>query len=74
MLDFDLFRRVVDETIPSLVLIDFFNYGEAFLHKRVVEMCEYVKTRFPHVYLYTSTNGLAFTEERAHRLVHTGID
>jgi hypothetical protein len=74
MLDFDLFRRVVDETGPSLVRIDFFNYGEAFLHKRAVEMCEYIKSRFPHIYLYTSTNGLAFNDETARRLVHSGID
>ncbi len=74
MLDFDLFTRVVDEAGPSLVRIDFFNYGEAFLHKRAVEMCEHIKTRFPHIYLYTSTNGLALTEERARRLVHSGID
>ena len=47
MLDFDLFRRVVDEAGPSLVRIDFFNYGEAFLHKRAIEMCEYIKTQFP---------------------------
>jgi len=74
MLDFDLFRRVVDETGASLGRIDFFNYGEAFLHKRAIEMCEYIKTRFPHVYLYTSTNGLAFTEAQARRLAHSGID
>jgi MoaA/NifB/PqqE/SkfB family radical SAM enzyme len=74
MLDFDLFRRVVDEAGPSLVRIDFFNYGEAFLHKRAVEMCEYIKSRFPHIYLYTSTNGLALTEAQARRLVHSGID
>jgi hypothetical protein len=74
MLDFDLFRRVVDEAGPSLVRIDFFNYGEAFLHKRAVEMCEYIKTNFPNVYLYTSTNGLALTEAQARRLVHSGID
>ena len=74
MLDFDLFRRVVDEAGPSLGRIDFFNYGEAFLHKRAVEMCEYIKSHFPHVYLYTSTNGLALTEAQARRLVHSGID
>jgi hypothetical protein len=74
MLDFDLFRRVVDEVGASLVRIDFFNYGEAFLHKRAVEMCEYIKSRFPHIYLYTSTNGLALTETQARRLVHSGID
>jgi hypothetical protein len=74
MLDFDLFRRVMDEAGPSLNRVDFFNYGEAFLHKRAVEMCEYIKSRFPHVYLYTSTNGLAFGEAQARRLVHSGID
>jgi hypothetical protein len=65
---------VVDEAGPSLVRIDFFNYGEAFLHKRAVEMCEYIKSRFPQIYLYTSTNGLAFAEASARRLVHSGID
>src|SRR3954470_24874166 len=74
MLDFDLFRRVVDEVGASLVRIDFFNYGEAFLHKRAVEMCEYIKSHFPHVFLYTSTNGLALTDAQARRLVHSGID
>jgi radical SAM family protein/iron-sulfur cluster protein len=74
MLDFEVFRRVVDEAGPSLVRIDFFNYGETFLHKRAVEMCEYIKTRFPHIYLYTSTNGLAFKEDQVRRLVHSGID
>src|SRR3954453_6558337 len=74
MLDFDLFRRVVDEVGASLVRIDFFNYGEAFLHKRAVEMCEYIKSHFPHIYIYTSTNGLALTEEQARRLIRSGID
>ena len=74
MLDFDVFRRVIDEAGPSLVRVDFFNYGEAFLHKRAVEMCEYIKATFPHIYLYTSTNGLAFNEEQIRRLVRSGID
>jgi hypothetical protein len=74
MLDFDLFRRVIDEAGPSLIRVDFFNYGEAFLHKRAVEMCEYIKAHFPNTYLYTSTNGLALSEAQARRLVHSGID
>ena len=32
------------------------------------------RRRFPHIYLYTSTNGLALTEAQARRLVHSGID
>jgi len=74
MLDFDLFRKVVDEVGPSLGRIDFFNYGEAFLHKRAIEMCEYIKTSFPHIYLYTSTNGLALSEFQARCLARSGID
>ena len=74
MLDFDLFTRVVDDAGPTLGRIDFFNYGEAFLHKRAVEMCEYIKTRFPHIYLYTSTNGLALDEAKVRRLIRSGID
>jgi radical SAM family protein len=74
MLDFEVFRQVIDEAGPSLGRIDFFNYGEAFLHKRAVEMCEYIKSKYPHIYLYTSTNGLALTEEQARRLVRSGID
>jgi radical SAM family protein len=74
MLDYDLFTRVVDEAGPTLGRIDFFNYGEAFLHKRALDMVEHIKSRYPHVYLYTSTNGLAFTEDAARRLARSGID
>ena len=74
MLDYDLFTQVIDEAGPALVRVDFFNYGEAFLHKRAVEMCAYIKNTFPHIYLYTSTNGLALNEAKARELVHTGVD
>jgi hypothetical protein len=74
MLDYDLFTRVVDEAGPSVGRIDFFNYGEAFLHKRALDMVEYIKSRYPHVFLYTSTNGLALTEDCARRLARSGID
>jgi hypothetical protein len=74
MLDYDLFTRVVDEAGPTLGRIDFFNYGETFLHKRALDMVEYIKSRYPHVYLYTSTNGLALTEDGARRLAASGID
>ncbi len=74
MLDYDVFLKVVDEAGPTLGRIDFFNYGEAFLHKRALDMVEYIKSRFPQIYLYTSTNGLALTEEGARRLARSGID
>src|SRR5207244_12907408 len=74
MLEYGPFARVADEAAPALARIDFCNYGEACLHKRALDMVEYIKPRFPHVYLYTSTNGLALTEEGARRLARSGID
>jgi MoaA/NifB/PqqE/SkfB family radical SAM enzyme len=74
MLDIDLAERIVEETGPSLVRIDLFNYGETFLHKRAVELAEFIKSRYPHIYLYTSTNGLAFRPGDVERLVQSGID
>jgi hypothetical protein len=74
MLEYAVFQKVIDEAGPTIGRIDFFNYGEAFLHKRALDMVEYIKSRFPHVYLYTSTNGLALTEDGARRLARSGID
>lgn len=74
MLDVEIFRRVIEEAGPTLQRVDFFNYGEAFLHKRAVEMCEVIKAEYPHIYLYTSTNGLSLTDDAARRLVRSGID
>src|SRR5258708_84771 len=74
MLDYDLFTRIVYEAGPSVGRIVFFNSGQAFLHKRALDMVEYIKSRFPHVFLYTSTNGLALTEDGARRLARSGID
>src|SRR5262249_49282123 len=74
MLDYDLFTRVVDEAAPTLVRIDFFNYREAVLPQRPLAMVEDLKTRSPHLYLYTSTNGRALTEDGARRLARSGID
>ncbi len=74
MLDFELFRKVIDECGPQLVRIDLFNYGETFLHRRAVDMAAYIKERFPAIYLYSSTNGLAFRGDDLERLVGSGID
>jgi len=38
MLDYAIFQKVVDEAGPTVGRIDFFNYGEAFLHKRALDM------------------------------------
>ena len=55
---------------PGLQRIDFFNYGESFIHPRAIEMIEYAKSRYPQIYLFTSTNGLLLnTDEKLRALL-----
>ncbi len=70
----DEFRRVVDEVGPGLIRLDFFNYGDPFVHPQAVEMIEYLKARHPRVYLYVSTNGLLLDEPKMKRIVASGLD
>ncbi|MDY0296494.1 MAG: SPASM domain-containing protein [Acidobacteriota bacterium] len=70
----DAFKRLMDEVGPELIRLDFFNYGDPFMHPQAVDMIEYVKSSYPHVYLYTSTNGLMLTPEKTARLVASGMD
>ncbi len=70
----DEFRRVADEVGPGLVRLDLFNYGDPFVHPQAVEMIEYVKSRYPRVYLYVSTNGLLLDEPKMRRIVAAGLD
>jgi Radical SAM superfamily/Iron-sulfur cluster-binding domain len=75
LLDYNTYKKVVDELGPTLSRIDFFNYGESFIHPKAIEMIEYVKSRYPQVYLFCSTNGLLLnTEEKLQNLVKSGID
>jgi hypothetical protein len=68
------YAALIDEIGPDLVRLDFFNYGDPFAHPQAVEMIEYLKRKFPSVYLYTSTNGLLLTEEKIGRLIEAGLD
>jgi hypothetical protein len=70
----DEFRRLMAEIGPGLIRLDFFNYGEPFAHPRALEMIEHVKEKYPHVYLYVSTNGLLLDEKKIIRLAESGID
>jgi hypothetical protein len=75
LLNYDTFTKVIDELGPGLQRIDFFNYGESFIHPRAIEMIEYAKSRFPQIYLFTSTNGLLLnTDEKLRALTKSGID
>jgi pyruvate-formate lyase-activating enzyme len=67
--------RVLDDIGPQLQRIQFYNYGEPFIHRGTVAMVREIKERFPHVWVDTSTNGHFFqNDERRRELVDSGID
>jgi len=70
----DEFKRLMDEVGPTLGRLDLFNYGDPFVHPETLDMIEYVKRFYPHVYLYISTNGLLLDEHKNRRLIEAGLD
>jgi hypothetical protein len=70
----DEFQLLMENIGAGLIRLDFFNYGEPFAHPQALEMIEHVKEKYPHVYLYTSTNGLLLDEKKIIRLAESGID
>jgi sulfatase maturation enzyme AslB (radical SAM superfamily) len=70
----DDFRSLLEAIGAKLIRLDFFNYGEPFIHPQALEMIEYVKKKYPHIYLYTSTNGLLLDDKKISRLAESGID
>jgi MoaA/NifB/PqqE/SkfB family radical SAM enzyme len=71
---FDEFQELIREVGKNLIRLDFFNYGDPFVHPRAVDMVEYIKGEYPHIYLYTSTNGLMLDQDKIERLVASGLD
>jgi len=71
---FDEFKSVIDEVGKNLIRLDFFNYGDSFVHPQAVEMIEYIKQKYPFIYLYTTTNGLMLDDEKIKRIVKSGLD
>lgn len=68
------FKSLIDQVGKNLIRLDFFNYGDPFVHPQAVEMIEYVKEKYRHIYLYTSTNGLMLDEQKIKRIVQSGLD
>lgn len=61
-LPIDVVKRVVDDAGPNLQRVDFFNYGEPFLYKHLVEALRHVRRHRPGVVLHISTDGMQVTE------------
>ncbi len=71
-LDWDRFRRLVDEAAPYVTFIGLYNWGEPFCHSRLLDMIRYVKACGIHVRI--SSNLHSFRPEWAEELVRSGLD
>ena len=72
-MDFNIFKKIIDEMGDYVFLILLWEWGEPFLNPRVYEMISYAKQR--HITVVSSTNGHVFAEgDHAHKLIHSGID
>lgn len=71
----DLFRKIIDESKGDIDKICLCNYGEPFLHKDIPGMIEYIKHRYPNIYVFTSTNGMPLKDDQLLKnVVFSGID
>lgn len=73
-LDFDLFKKAVDEGSQNgLCAINFDNFGEPLLNEKIFEMIRYCKDK-GIMDVFFHSNATLLTEEKAIKLVESGLD
>lgn len=80
-LDFDLYTRIIDQvaalvrqTGRTLSILHLYKDGEPLLNQRLPEMAAYAKRAGVADLVAMTTNGSLLTEERAGKLIDSGID
>jgi radical SAM protein with 4Fe4S-binding SPASM domain len=71
-MNFDLFKKIVDEVADRIVYITLYHQGEPYLVKDFNRFVVYAKKQ--GVYVNTSTNAHFFTAENARNVVQSGLD
>ncbi len=72
MMDFDTFKRVIDDSAETLFYLLLYQQGEPFLNRSFVRFIEYAKRK--RIFVTTSTNGHYFDEATARQTVSSGLD
>lgn len=57
-LPIDVVRRVIDEAGAGVERVDFFNYGEPFLYRNLVDALRHIRTAMPRTEIAISTDGM----------------
>jgi len=71
-MDFDLFKKIIDEAADFIHDVYLHHRGESLLHPDIFEMIKYAKMKNISTRLHTNTTLL--TEEKSHLLLNSGLD
>lgn len=71
-MEFDLYRKIIDEAQDSVFDINLAHRGESLLHPQLMEMIEYAKNK--NLFTRLHTNGSLLTEDISRRILMTGLD
>lgn len=72
-IDFNLYKKTVDELSPFLMNLILYFQGEPFLNKEIFKLIEYsAKTK--NVFTITSTNGHFLDKETSKQIIKSGLD
>lgn len=73
-MDFELFKRAIDECAPFVESFNIQLRGEPLLHPRYAEMLAYVKQAAPGSKTFFNTNGLLLTDAMTQSIIESGVD
>jgi len=73
VMEWDLFKKLIDEIGPYLYHCDLFNWGEPFLNRRIFDMIELVKSNDTEIRISTNFNR-RLTDEELERLIDSKLD
>lgn len=71
-MEFDLFKKIIDEASKFVFDIHLLHRGESLLHPDFFKMARYSHDR--NIITKFHTNGTLLNEENAHKLIESGID
>ncbi len=73
LMDFELFKNIIDTIGDYLFMIVMFNWGEPFVNPAIFDMIAYARKR--NIKIVSSTNAHVFAkQEDAEKLIKSGID
>lgn len=71
-LEYDFYKKTIDEVGDDLIYLYFYFQGEPYLHPKFNELVKYAAKK--KIYTVTSTNAHYLTERKAKETVESGLD